>query len=61
LNATLWLARRMVSAGRPLLAGDLVMSGALGPMVAAQPGDIFDLKINGLGTVRAAFARASSR
>ncbi len=59
LNATLWLAQKMAAAGRPLLAGDLVMSGALGPMVSASPGDIFDLKINGLGTVRAAFARGS--
>jgi len=57
LNATLWLAQRMAATGRPLLAGDLVMSGALGPMVAARPGDVFDLKINGLGSVRAAFAK----
>ena len=59
LNATLWLAQKMVAAGRPLLTGDLVMSGALGPMVAAAAGDIFDLKINGLGSVRAAFARTA--
>ncbi len=59
LNATLWLARTMQAAGRPLLAGDLVMSGALGPMVTAKPGDIFDLKINGLGAVRAVFAQGS--
>jgi 2-keto-4-pentenoate hydratase len=59
LNATLWLARKMAATGRPLSAGDLVMSGALGPMVTARPGDIFDLKINGLGSVRAAFARGA--
>lgn len=60
LNATLWLARKMAAIGRPLLAGDLVMSGALGPMVPAQPGDVFDLKINGLGSVRAVFAQRTA-
>lgn len=47
LAATLWLARRMVSAGRPLRAGDLVLSGALGPMVPATPGDVVAVEIQG--------------
>jgi 2-keto-4-pentenoate hydratase len=57
LNAALWLARTVQAAGRPLSAGDLVMSGALGPMVAAKTGDIFELKISGLGAVRAVFTK----
>ncbi|MFJ9127733.1 2-keto-4-pentenoate hydratase [Streptomyces sp. NPDC102340] len=56
LNALTWLARTAVEFGSPLRAGDLVLSGALGPMVTAGPGDVFEVSIEPLGTVVARFS-----
>ncbi|MBC7285159.1 fumarylacetoacetate hydrolase family protein [Hoeflea sp.] len=56
ITASLWLARVMAKAGRPLLEGDVILSGALGPMAGVSRGDVVEARINGVGTVRAAFA-----
>jgi 2-keto-4-pentenoate hydratase len=57
LAAVLWLAKTMARVGRPLKSGDTVLSGALGPMAPATWGDVFEARIQGLGSVRAAFAK----
>lgn len=49
LNAVLWLARCMARAGRPLGGGDVVLSGALGPMITSTPGTRYEARIGGFG------------
>lgn len=53
LNAVLWLAKTTRDFGRPLRAGEIVLSGALGPMVPIGAGLQYKAAISGLGTVSA--------
>ncbi|GAA1271234.1 2-keto-4-pentenoate hydratase [Sphaerisporangium rubeum] len=56
LHTVVWLADTLVGSGQPLRAGDTVLTGALGPVVPAEAGDVFEARIDGLGDVRVAFA-----
>jgi 2-keto-4-pentenoate hydratase len=56
LNAAVWLADTMVRRGQPLRAGDVLLTGALGPLVPVPFGESLQLKINGLGGLTAYFS-----
>ncbi|KAB1934875.1 2-keto-4-pentenoate hydratase [Micromonospora sp. ALFpr18c] len=60
LHALQWLASTLARAGDPLRAGDVVLSGALGPMVPVTPGAAYEARISGLGSVRTAFTRGET-
>lgn len=59
-----WLARTLVGLGTPLRAGDVVLSGALGPMVDAAPGQRYVASFHHDGRtseVSVEFERAGAR
>ena len=53
LSAARWLADALCERRIPLRAGDVIMTGALGPMVAAGRGSEFAATISGLGRASA--------
>jgi 2-keto-4-pentenoate hydratase len=59
LAALGWLARTARQYGRPLRAGHVVLSGALGPMVPVRPDSSVVAVISGFGTVATRFGAAS--
>ena len=55
VNAVVWLARQARELGEPLRAGQVVLSGALGPMRPVTPGASVTATISGLGSVSVSF------
>lgn len=51
VNSALWLARKMADVGRPLCTGDVVLTGALGPMVSMSVDISYRAEISNLGSV----------
>jgi len=55
-EAIAWLANTLGGIGIPFLKGEVILSGALAPLVPALAGDHFELAIAGLGRVSLRFA-----
>jgi 2-oxopent-4-enoate hydratase len=54
--AVAWLANKMNEFGVSLEAGDVILSGAFGPVVPVQAGDHVEVEIAGLGAVSVKFS-----
>lgn len=57
LNALAWLAAKARDLGEPLRAGQVILSGALGPVAPVGHGDVVTAHLAGLGTVTATFSQ----
>ena len=55
LRAAFWLARTMAARGQGLRQGQVILSGALGPMVPVTAGDLVQASLGSLGLVACRF------
>lgn len=61
LTALGWLADRAEELGDPLRAGQVVLSGALGPMCPVRPGSSVTAELSALGSVSVTFSDEEQR
>lgn len=55
IDAVVWLARQARELGDPLRAGQVILSGALGPMRPVSAGNTVEATVSGLGSVQVTF------
>ncbi|WNM34764.1 fumarylacetoacetate hydrolase family protein [Streptomyces sp. Li-HN-5-11] len=60
LEAVAWLARQVRDLGEPLLAGQVILSGALGPMHPVVAGNKVTARITPLGAVTVTFGEGKA-
>jgi 2-keto-4-pentenoate hydratase len=60
LHAARWLADTLCARGIPLRAGDVVMTGALGPMRPIAAGDAVVANLGDLGSVSTSVSKSES-
>jgi len=54
-EAVAWLANTLGKLGIPFLKGEIILSGALAPLVPVKPGDQIEMSISQLGTASLTF------
>ncbi len=60
VTAVVWLARAMARHSTPLRGGDVILSGALGPVVPVTEPGVFTARLSGLGEVSAMFTNGAA-
>lgn len=60
VNAVVWLAREVARRGSPLRAGEIILSGALGPMVNVTKPGRYRMLLSGMGKVDAVFVNTTA-
>jgi len=54
-TAVAWLANTLGALGIPFLAGEIILSGSLAPLLPASAGDRFEMELSGIGTASISF------
>lgn len=54
-RAIAWMANKLIASGKSVKKGDVVLSGALGEAIMVEPGDVFSLSFDGIGSVEVSF------